>query len=64
MRFLSAKVTPTGLWLATLNDDSSAYGGFGGTDRSEASMNLFYQWLGPKKTKHIRLARDGYVESV
>lgn len=29
---------------------------FGGTDRSEASMNLFYQWLGPKKTKHIRLA--------
>lgn len=29
---------------------------FGGIDRSEASMNLFYQWLGPKKTKHIRLA--------
>lgn len=29
---------------------------YGGTDRSEDSMNLFYQWLGPKKTKHIRLA--------
>jgi transposase len=29
---------------------------FGGIDRSEASMNLFYEWLGPKKTKHIRLA--------
>lgn len=28
---------------------------FGGIDRSEASMNLFYQWLGPKRTKHIRL---------
>lgn len=29
---------------------------FGGIDRSEASMNLFYKWLGPKKTKRIRLA--------
>lgn len=29
---------------------------FGGTDRSEASMDLFFQWLGPKKTKKIRLA--------
>lgn len=29
---------------------------FGGIDRSEASMKLFYQWLGPKKSKHIRLA--------
>ena len=29
---------------------------FGGIDRSEASMNLFYQWLGPRKTKRIRLA--------
>jgi len=29
---------------------------FGGKDRSEASMDLFYQWLGPKKAKQIRLA--------
>jgi transposase len=29
---------------------------FGGTDRSEASMDLFYGWLGPKKSKGIRLA--------
>ena len=30
--------------------------GFGGTDCSEASMDQFYVWLGPKKTKNIRLA--------
>lgn len=29
---------------------------FGGIDRSEQSMDLFYQWLGPNKTKRIRLA--------
>lgn len=29
---------------------------FGGQDRSEASMNEFYDWLGPKKAKGIRLA--------
>jgi transposase len=29
---------------------------FGGTDRSEASMAAFYDWLGPKKTEGIRLA--------
>lgn len=29
---------------------------FGGTDRSEASMDLFYAWLGTKKSKRIRLA--------
>lgn len=29
---------------------------FGGEDRSEESMNLFYEWLGPSKIKHIRLA--------
>ena len=29
---------------------------FGGQDRSEASMDLFYQGLGPKKTAGIRLA--------
>ena len=29
---------------------------YGGIDRSEESMNLFYQWLGFKKTEHIRLA--------
>lgn len=29
---------------------------FGGTDRSEASMDQFYQWLGPKKSHKIRLA--------
>jgi transposase len=29
---------------------------FGGTDRSEASMAAFYDWLGPKKSRKIRLA--------
>jgi transposase len=29
---------------------------FGGQDRSEASMDLFYAWLGPKKSQRIRLA--------
>ena len=29
---------------------------FGGTDRSEESMDLFYQSLGPRKAKKIRLA--------
>ena len=29
---------------------------FGGADRSEASMNQFYEWLGPKKIAGIRLA--------
>jgi transposase len=29
---------------------------YGGHDRSEASMDMFYEWLGPKKTKKIRLA--------
>ena len=29
---------------------------FGGEDRSEASMALFYDWLGEKKTRGIRLA--------
>lgn len=28
---------------------------FGGEDRSEASMQQFYDWLGPKKVKGIRL---------
>jgi transposase len=29
---------------------------FGGHDRSEASMDAFYAWLGPKKSRRIRLA--------
>jgi transposase len=29
---------------------------FGGEDRSEASMALYYDWLGQKKTRGIRLA--------
>jgi transposase len=29
---------------------------FGGTDRSEASMALFYAWLGAQKSRRIRLA--------
>jgi transposase len=29
---------------------------FGGQDRSEASMSQFYQWLGEKKSRRIRLA--------
>ena len=28
---------------------------FGGKDRSEASLDLFFAWLGPKKSKGIRL---------
>ena len=29
---------------------------FGGQDRSEESMDQFYEWLGPKKSKRIELA--------
>ena len=29
---------------------------FGGEDRSEASLDAFYAWLGPKKSRRIRLA--------
>ena len=29
---------------------------FGGLDRSEASMCMFYDWLGPKKSQRLRLA--------
>src|SRR5262249_56488307 len=29
---------------------------FGGTNRSEASMSMFYDWLGSKKSQSIRLA--------
>ena len=29
---------------------------FGGTDRSEASLAAFYQWLGPTQNQRIRLA--------
>jgi len=29
---------------------------YGGEDRSEESMDMFYQWLGSKKTKKIQLA--------
>lgn len=29
---------------------------FGGTDRSEKSMDAFYEWLGPNKSRKIRLA--------
>ena len=29
---------------------------FGGVDRSEASMDAFYKWLGPKKSKGIQIA--------
>ena len=29
---------------------------FGGVDRSEASMDMFYKWLGPKKSKGIQIA--------
>src|SRR5206468_1472168 len=29
---------------------------FGGKDRSEASLEEFYRWLGPKKCRRIRLA--------
>jgi len=28
---------------------------FGGKDRSEESLDLFFQWLGPKKSRRIRL---------
>jgi transposase len=28
---------------------------FGGTDRKEASLHLFFEWLGPKKSRKIRL---------
>src|SRR3990170_9074067 len=40
---------------------------YGGKDRSEGSLNMFYEWLGPKKAKKIRLAVmdrwEGFGES-
>ena len=29
---------------------------FGGTDRSEASLDAFFTWLGPRKSRQIRVA--------
>ena len=37
---------------------------FGGDDRSEASMDQFYRFLGTKKSKGVRLAVMGYVEGL
>ena len=37
---------------------------FGGTDRSEASMDQFFAWLGPKKCKRMQSGGDGHVEGV
>ena len=37
---------------------------FGGKDRSESSMDEFYQWLGPARSKRIRLAVYGHVEAI
>src|SRR5262249_25551228 len=36
---------------------------FGGTNRSEASMAAFYDWLGPKKSEGIRLGGRGRWEA-
>ena len=52
-KYLYAKDTRTESWSAIWNDIRPIW--FGGEDRSEESMNLFYQWL-RTKTKHIRLA--------
>ena len=37
---------------------------FGGTDRSEKSMDLFFQWLGPRKCPGNPPGRHGHVEAV
>jgi transposase len=37
---------------------------FGGTDRSEVSTAAFYDWLGPKKSRKIRLAVMDMWEAV
>ena len=37
---------------------------FGGKDRSEASLDEFFAWLGPKKCQRIQLGGDGHVEAV
>ena len=37
---------------------------FGGQDRSEASMDLFYQWLGAAKSKRDPAGGDGHVEAL
>src|SRR5712691_8971837 len=37
---------------------------FGGTDRSEASLDQFYAWWGPRKAARIPAGRHGHVEPV
>ena len=37
---------------------------FGGTDRSEASMAAFYNWLGRQEEPQNQARRDGHVEAV
>ena len=37
---------------------------FGGQDRSEASMDEFYAWLGPEKSRQNPAGGHGHVESV
>ena len=37
---------------------------FGGKDRSEASLDEFFAWLGPKKCRRDSPGRDGHVEGV
>ena len=53
-RCRSAKDTRTGLWSATWNGRRPIW--FGGKDRSEASMDVFFTWLGPTKCQGVRLA--------
>ncbi len=53
-RCRSARGTPTGSWYPTWPGSDPS--GSGGVDRSEASVDAFYQWLGLKKSKGIQIA--------
>ena len=37
---------------------------YGGVDRSEASMDMFYEWLGPKEDKEDTVGGHGHVEGI
>ena len=37
---------------------------YGGEDRPETSLDIFYQWLGPKKGKEDRVGSNGHVEGL
>ena len=61
-RSRSARGTPTASWSATWS--AGGRSGSAAQDRSEASMDEFFAWLGPKKSRGNSPGGDGHVEAV